>query len=136
MVYITRKETFSAAHRLYQPAWSEETNQAVFGNCANPNGHGHNFTLEVTVKGEPDPMTGYFINLKTLKQLIRQEIIEPMDGRYLNTDVSFLEGKMPTIEVLAQAIWHRLAPHLQTCQLHRVRLYETENNSAEYYGEG
>ena len=133
-VYITRKASFAAAHRLYQPAWSEEKNKAVFGACANPNGHGHNFTLYVTVRGEPDPQTGFLIDLKVLKQIIQREIIEPLDHRNLNVDVPFLKGVMPTIENLAQVIWERIAPQLENCQLYRIQLYETEHNLVDYYG--
>lgn len=133
-VYITRKASFAAAHRLYQPAWSEEKNKAVFGACANPNGHGHNFTLYVTVRGEPDPQTGFLIDLKVLKQIIQREIIEPLDHRNLNVDVPFLQGVMPTIENLAQVIWERITPQLENCQLYRIQLYETEHNLVDYYG--
>lgn len=134
MVYITRKESFSAAHRLYQPAWSAAQNEAIFGSCANPNGHGHNFTLLVTVMGEPDPKTGFLIDLKTLKQIIREEVIDPLDHRNLNEDVPFLRGVMPSIENLVQAIWKRLESRLDSCRLYRIQLYETENNFVEYYG--
>ncbi|MCS6991619.1 MAG: 6-carboxytetrahydropterin synthase [Chitinophagales bacterium] len=134
MVYLTRRERFSAAHRLYHPGLSEEENERVFGPCANPNYHGHNYELFVTVRGEPDPQTGLIMNLKELSQLIRREVIEYLDHRNLNEEVPFLQGIVPSCENVAKAIFHRLQPLLHGCALHSVKLVETENNFAEYFG--
>lgn len=135
MVYLTRIEHFNAAHQLYNPHWSKEKNNAVFGKCANENWHGHNYDLEVTVKGEPDPQTGFIMDVKKLSLLIRQHVIEKIDHRNLNVDVEFMKGKMCSIENLAMAIWDQLQAQLPVnVDLHVVRLYETPVIYVEYYG--
>lgn len=136
MIYIERKERFSAAHQLYNPNWSEEQNDAVFGKCANKNFHGHNFTLIVTVKGEIDPDTGFVMNLVDLKKIIQKEIIAKVDHANLNHDVDFMRGKFASTEVLAEEFWKILAPAIAEhgCALHRIRLEETINNAVEYFG--
>src|SRR5215217_7578108 len=124
MVYLTRSEHFNAAHKLYNPAWSYEKNEEVFGKCANENWHGHNYELLVTVKGIPSPDTGFVFDVKKLSGLIRDHIIEKIDHRNLNVDVDFMKGKMCSTENLAIAIWHQLAPHLPAgALLHCIRLY-------------
>ena len=136
MIYVTRKEHFNAAHKLHREDWTEEKNLAVFGKCANANWHGHNFDLFVTVKGEPNPETGFVIDLKLLSELIREHIVEALDHKNLNLDVPFMKGIMPSTENLAIKIWEILDPYIKTeqCVLHCVKLYETENNFVEYYG--
>jgi 6-pyruvoyltetrahydropterin/6-carboxytetrahydropterin synthase len=138
MIYVSRKEHFNAAHKLYNPAWSKEKNFEVFGPCANENWHGHNFELIVTVKGAPDPDTGFVVDLKKLSSLIREEVIEPLDHKNLNVDVPFMQGKMASTEVLAQEIWRILDPRISSItrfgQLHAVKLYETPRNYVEYFG--
>ena len=133
--YITRKEHFNAAHRLYVDKWSEEKNFEVFGKCANKNWHGHNFTLFVTVKGTPDPDTGFIVDLKDLSTLIQEKVIDKMDHNNLNMDVDFLKGIMPSIENIVMAIWQQLDPYIQGGKLHRIKLIETENNYVEYFGD-
>lgn len=135
MVYLTRKEHFNAAHRLFNPKWSEEQNEKVFGKCAGKNFHGHNYNLFVTVKGEPHPDTGIIINLKELSQLVSKTILDKLDHKNLNLEVDFLHGIVPSTENLVKEIWKELKPHIQGCELHCIRLYETENNYAEYFGE-
>ncbi|GAB3337314.1 6-carboxytetrahydropterin synthase [Larkinella ripae] len=138
MVYISRKEHFNAAHRLFNPAWSDEKNNEVFGLCANKNGHGHNFELIVTVKGKPHPDTGFVVDLKVLGDLVKSEIIDKVDHKNLNVDVDFMQGKMASCEVFIVEIWKILNPALQKitdAQLHRIRLYETPKNYVDYYGE-
>ncbi len=137
MVYIQRRETFSASHRLYNAAWSDDQNEAVFGKCSNRFGHGHNFQLIVTVKGEVNPDTGFVMNLVDLKTILMHEIIDHVDHRNLNEDVPFLQGILPSTENLAIAFWARLAPAIAAkgAQLHGIRIVETENNFVEYYGE-
>lgn len=136
MIYVTRKEHFNAAHKLHREDWTEEKNLAVFGKCANANWHGHNFDLFVTVKGNPNPETGFVIDLKLLSELIREHIVEALDHKNLNLDVPFMKGIMPSTENLAIKIWEILDPYIKTehCVLHCVKLYETENNFVEYYG--
>ncbi len=134
MIYITRKEHFNAAHRLYREEWSEEKNFAVFGRCANPNFHGHNFTLYVTVRGTPSDETGFVTDLKKLSELIKDVIVEKLDHRNLNMDVDFMKGTVPSIENLAKGIWQELLPHIKDCELHAVKLHETENQYVEYFG--
>lgn len=136
MIQITRRERFNAAHKLYNPEWSEEKNDEVFGKCANANWHGHNFDLLVTVKGEVDPNTGFVMNLKELSGLIREHIIEKVDHKNLNLDVDFMKGKFPSTEVLAMEFWKILAPMISErgADLHCIKLIETENNYVEYYG--
>lgn len=136
MVYLTRRERFNAAHKLWVDAWDEETNRQVFGKCANHNWHGHNYDLFVTVKGTPDPVTGFIVDVKELSKLIKSTIIDKVDHSNLNLDVDFIpEGMQPTTENLVILFWQQLAPHLKNCQLHCIRLYETENIYAEYFGE-
>ena len=136
MVYLTRREHFSAAHKLWNPNWTEEENQKVFGICANKNFHGHNFNLFVTVKGNPDPQTGLIINLKELSRIINAVIIDRIDHRNANLEVDFLKGIIPSTENIVKAIWKELKNQLKGCELHCVKLYETENNYAAFYGEG
>ncbi|MBX7205529.1 MAG: 6-carboxytetrahydropterin synthase [Bacteroidia bacterium] len=136
MLYITRREHFNAAHKLYNPAWTEEKNCEVFGKCANRNWHGHNFELFVTIKGYPNPDTGFVMDLKKLKQVIQEHVIDPLDHMNINEDVPFMKGKMASIENIVVAIWEQLTPHLDAgCRLHSLKLIETENNFVEYYGE-
>ena len=136
MIYIERKERFSAAHQLYNPNWSAEKNAEVFGKCSNKNFHGHNFTLIVTVKGEINPDTGFVMNLVDLKKIIKENVIEQLDHANLNHDVPFMKGKFTSTEVLTQEIWKILAPLIAEhgCELHKLRLVETMNNAVEYYG--
>lgn len=138
MVFLSRQEHFNAAHKLYNPNWSLEKNEEIFGPCANANWHGHNFELIVTVKGEPDPDTGFIVDLKKLSKLIRSEVIEQLDHKNLNLDVPFMKGKMASTENLVIEIWKILATKLDTisdrAQLHCIKLYETPRNFVEYYG--
>ena len=136
MVYLTRQEHFNAAHKLYNPAWSREKNEEVFGKCANENWHGHNYDLYVTVKGTPDPNTGFLFDVKQLSTIIRQEVTEKLDHKNLNLDVAFMRGKMCSTENLAIEIWKQLEPHLpSTIRLHCIRLYETPRIYIEYFGD-
>jgi 6-pyruvoyltetrahydropterin/6-carboxytetrahydropterin synthase len=137
MIYVTRKEHFNAAHKLARPEWSEEKNKEVFGKCANANWHGHNYNLYVTVKGKPDPLSGFVIDLKEMSQIIKNEIVEALDHKNLNLDVPFLEGIMASTENLAIEIWKILAIKLkrENCTLYSIKLYETDNNYVEYFGE-
>ena len=136
MVYLTRAEHFNAAHKLFNPAWSREKNEEVFGVCANENWHGHNFDLFVTVKGKPDPQTGFLIDAKKLSILINERVIDKLDHKNLNLDVDFLQGVMCTTENLAVAIWHQLAAHLPSnAQLHSIKLFETPKIFVEYFGD-
>jgi 6-pyruvoyltetrahydropterin/6-carboxytetrahydropterin synthase len=136
MVFLTRVEHFNAAHKLYNPAWSREQNDAVFGKCANDNWHGHNYELWVTVKGEPGPQTGFVMDVKRLSTLIREQVIEKVDHRNLNMDVDFMAGRLCTTENLAMGIWRELQPHLPTgVQLHCIKLYETPRIFVEYFGD-
>ena len=135
MVYITRKEHFTAAHRLYNPKWSDEKNDEVFGKCANDNWHGHNYELFVTVKGEPDPDTGFLVDAKKLSVVINEYVIDKLDHKNLNLDVDFMQGKMCSSENLVIEIWNQLQPHLPaTVQLHCIKLYETPRIYVEYFG--
>jgi len=136
MVYLTRKESFNAAHKLYNENWSEEKNWEVFDKCSNKNWHGHNYSLYVTVKGEPNPDTGFIYNAKTLGELIRRNIIDKVDHKNLNLDVDFMRGKFTSAENLIVGIWNELKPHLdkEGMQLHALKLVETEHISVEYYG--
>jgi 6-pyruvoyltetrahydropterin/6-carboxytetrahydropterin synthase len=136
MVYITRRETFNAAHKLFNANWSEEQNDAVFGKCANQNWHGHNYVLFVTIKGTPNPDTGFIMNVKELSRIIKTHVVDKLDHKNLNIDVDFIPKDMfPSTENLAMLIWKQLEPHIRGCQLHAVKLYETENIYAEYFGE-
>mgnify|MGYP001256189613 CR=1 FL=1 len=136
MIHITRRERFCAVHMLRNENWDDKKNLEVFGKCSNPNWHGHNFELFVTVKGEVDPTTGFVINLKTLSQLIEDKVIQKLDHKNINIDVDFMAGKMASTEVLAIAIWKQLEAGIQEAGgvLHCVKLQETENNFVEYYG--
>ena len=136
MTFITRRERFNAAHKLYNANWSAEKNEAVFGKCANANWHGHNFDLIVTVKGEVNAETGFVVNLKDLSTLIRSRIIDKVDHTNLNLDVDFMSGILPSTENLAIAIWNELDVSISAmgAQLHCIKLVETENNYVEYYG--
>lgn len=136
MVYLTRLEHFNAAHKLYNPTWSREKNEQVFGKCANENWHGHNYELFVTIKGDPSPDTGFLFDVKELSMLIREHVTEKLDHRNLNVDVEFMRGKMCSTENLAVAIWQQLEPHIKPpVQLHCVKLYETPRIYVEYFGE-
>ncbi len=138
MVYITRIEKFNAAHKLWVADWTEEQNREVFGKCSNKNWHGHNYTLYVTVKGRPDPHTGFIIDVKKLSTIIKDEVVEHLDHSNLNLDVEFIpKGMQPTTENLVLLIWKRLEIGLKQydCQLHAIKLWETETIYAEYYGE-
>ncbi len=135
MFYVSRRETFSAAHRLYNPKFSEEENKRIFGKCNNPNWHGHNYTLEVVVAGEINPDTGYVIDLKYLKQIITENVIRKVDHKNLNLETDFMKGIIPTAENIAKAIWYQLVDKIPTGKLYAVRLHETENNFFEYKGE-
>jgi 6-pyruvoyltetrahydropterin/6-carboxytetrahydropterin synthase len=136
MVYLTRVEHFNAAHRLFNPAWDDAQNAEVFGKCANPNWHGHNYELHITVKGEPHPETGFVFNAKTLGELIKDKIVEKVDHRNLNVEVDFMEGKFTSAENFAIAIWDELAASILEvgAQLHCVKLYETPRIYVEYFG--
>ena len=135
MVYLTRLEHFNAAHKLYNPKWSREKNDEVFGLCANDNWHGHNFELYVTVKGEPDADTGFLMDVKKLSTIIKEKVTEKLDHKNLNIDVDFLTGKMCSTENLAIGIWNELAPHIPPqVQLHCIKLYETPRIYVEYFG--
>ena len=142
MIYVSRTEHFNAAHKLHNPNWSMAKNQEVFGPCANVNWHGHNYDLIVTVKGKPDPDTGFVIDLKKLSTLIRESIISKVDHKNLNMDVSFMEGKLASTENLVIEFWNILAPQIEKiaspasgAKLHSLKLYETPRNFVEYYGE-
>lgn len=135
MVYLTRKCEFSAAHFYHNPEFSPEENQRIFGKCNNPNGHGHNYTLEITVKGEVDRRSGFVVDLKDLKDALEREVLSALDHRFLNKEVPEFRDRIPTTENLAIAIWQRLQPKLQVAQLHRVRLYETQDLFVDFYGE-
>lgn len=136
MIYLTRVEHFNAAHKLYNPKWTEEQNKEVFGKCANHNWHGHNYELHVTVKGEPNPETGFVFNAKELGDIIKETVIEKVDHKNLNLDVDFMAGKFTSAENLAIGIWNELLPHLQArnTQLHCVKLVETRSIFVEYFG--
>jgi len=135
MVYLTRAEHFNAAHKLYNPSWSKEKNDEVFGKCANDNWHGHNYELFVTVKGEPDPDTGFLVDAKKLSIIINEHIVDKLDHRNLNLDVDFMQGKMCSSENLVIEIWNQLRSHLpDNVQLHCIKLYETPRIYVEYFG--
>ncbi|MCL7988581.1 6-carboxytetrahydropterin synthase [Sphingobacterium sp. lm-10] len=136
MVYITRRERFSAAHRLFRADWSNEENLRVFGNCSNPNWHGHNYELFVTVKGEVNPETGFVMDLKQMKSIINEYVIRHVDHKNINLEVAFMRDKMASTEVIAQSIFEELQVPFdrEGVILHAVRLHETENNYAEYFG--
>jgi 6-pyruvoyltetrahydropterin/6-carboxytetrahydropterin synthase len=135
MVYLTRRATFSAAHRLWSDRLSEEKNYLIYDKCANPHGHGHNYVLEVTVRGEPDPQTGMVMNLTEMKDIINEQVIDRVDHKHLNYDVPWLEGIIPTAEMLVIKFWERLEHSFPPGLLYEVKLQETENNCAYYRGE-
>lgn len=140
MIYLSREVHFCAAHKLYNPKWSKEKNEEIFGGCANENWHGHNFDMVVTIKGKVDPETGFVINFKDLKAVIKREILDKVDHKNLNLDVDFMTGKMTSCEVLAEEFWKILAPSIVRisegrAELHCIKLKETAKNYAEYYGE-
>ena len=135
-VYITRRETFNAAHKLWREDWSDEKNWEVFGKCSSKNWHGHNFTIWVTVKGVPNPDTGFVINLKDLSKIIKDSVIEPLDHRNLNLDVPFLKGVLASTENVVIKIWNEILDTIKDAggELVKIKLVETENNYVEYYG--
>jgi 6-pyruvoyltetrahydropterin/6-carboxytetrahydropterin synthase len=135
MILLTRKAEFSASHYYWSDKLSPEENLRLFGKCANRNGHGHNYTLEVTVEGEVDPVTGFVVDLKALKDVIHREVVDVYDHRHLNLEVPEFQNTLPTTENLAIAIWKRLEHHLDGAKLHRVRVYEMPDLFADYYGE-
>jgi len=136
MIYITRRERFSAAHKLYREDWSLKENETTFGKCSNPNWHGHNYELFVTVKGDINPITGFVIDLRKLKDIILDQVILKLDHRNINLDVDFMQGKMASTEVLAVEIFNQLKVPIaeEGALLHSIKLQETENNSVEYFG--
>jgi 6-pyruvoyltetrahydropterin/6-carboxytetrahydropterin synthase len=136
MVFITRRERFSAAHILKRDEWSDEKNLAVFGKCSNPNWHGHNYELFVTVKGDLNPETGFVANLSEISRILKDKVIRWVDHKNLNIDVPFMKGQLSTTENLSIAIWNQIQPEIDKlgCSLHCVKLHETENNYVEYYG--
>jgi 6-pyruvoyltetrahydropterin/6-carboxytetrahydropterin synthase len=135
MVYLTRKAEFSASHYYHNPEFTPEQNQKIFGKCNNPNGHGHNYTLEVTVKGQVDAHSGFVVDLKQLKEIMNREVLDALDHRFLNKELPEFRSTIPTTENLAINIWSRLQPKLQIARLHRVRLYETPDLFVDFYGE-
>lgn len=136
MLFLTRIEHFNAAHKLFNPQWSKEKNELIFGKCANENWHGHNYELHVTIKGEVSADTGFVVNAKTLSSLIKEYVLEKLDHKNLNLDVDFLKGKMCSTENLAIEIWKQLITHLpEDVHLHCIKLYETPRIFVEYYGD-
>jgi 6-pyruvoyltetrahydropterin/6-carboxytetrahydropterin synthase len=135
MVYVTRKMQFSAAHRLYNPTFDLEKNNLIFDKCNNLKGHGHNYSLEVTVKGLPDPETGYVIDLKYLRDLVDLHIVDKVDHKHLNYDVDFLKGIIPTAENIAVCFWRILDPQIVQGKLHSIKLFESDQNFVEYFGD-
>jgi 6-pyruvoyltetrahydropterin/6-carboxytetrahydropterin synthase len=135
MIYVTRKAHFSAAHRLYNPTFSEERNDATFDKCNNVMGHGHNYTIEVTVAGNPDPLTGYVIDLKKLAAILDEYIIDKVDHKHLNFDVPELRGIIPTAENISLVFWQILEPKIKDGKLYSIKVFESDNNFAEYRGE-
>jgi 6-pyruvoyltetrahydropterin/6-carboxytetrahydropterin synthase len=135
MIYVTRRAEFAASHYYHNPKFSAEENRRIFGKCNNPHGHGHNYTLEVTVGGEVDPATGMVMDLKELKKLLEKEVLELMDHRFLNKEVPPFETTIPTTENIAVEIWKLIAPKVHIGRLHRVRLYETPDLFVDYFGE-
>ncbi len=135
VIYVTRRAEFSAAHFYHNPALSAEENRRIFGKCNNPHGHGHNYTLEVTVAGKVDPVTGMVLDLKDLKMILEREVIQILDHRFLNKEIPAFAEQIPTTENIAVEIWRLLHPKLTAGQLHRIRLYETPDLFVDYYGE-
>ena len=134
-MYLTRKCEFSAAHYYHNPDFTAEENRRIFGKCNNPNGHGHNYTLEVTVKGKVDPRSGFVVDLKQLKDVMNREVLDALDHRHLNLEVPEFHDRIPTTENVAIAIWQRLHAKLNVAHLHRVRVYETPDLFVDFYGE-
>jgi 6-pyruvoyltetrahydropterin/6-carboxytetrahydropterin synthase len=134
IVYLTRKAEFSASHYYHNPKFTPEENQRIFGKCNNPNGHGHNYTLEVTVKGSVNSKSGFVVDVRELKDLMGREVLDALDHRFLNKEVTEFFTAIPTTENLAIAIWNRLAPKLKAAELHRVRVYETPDLFVDFYG--
>jgi 6-pyruvoyltetrahydropterin/6-carboxytetrahydropterin synthase len=135
MIYVTRRAEFAASHYYHNPKFSAEENRRIFGKCNNPHGHGHNYTVEVTVEGEVDPATGMVMDLKELKKILEKEVLDLMDHRFLNKEVPPFETTIPTTENIAIEIWKLLTPKLRIGKLHRVRLYETPDLFVDYFGE-
>jgi 6-pyruvoyltetrahydropterin/6-carboxytetrahydropterin synthase len=137
MVYVTRRERFNAAHRLYNSKWSDAKNLEVFGKCSNPNWHGHNYELFITIKGELDPQTGFVMNLKDLSNILKDLILDKLDHKNINVEVDFMKGKIASTEILALEIWNQIIEPIKSkgASLHCVKLYETENNYVEYFGD-
>ena len=136
MIYVTRRERFNAAHRLFRSDWTDEKNEEIFGKCSNPHWHGHNYILFVTVKGDINPETGFLINLKGLSKLIREHLIDKLDHKNINLEVEFMKGKLVSTENLAIGMWNELENHINklNVNLHCIKIVETENNYVEYYG--
>jgi 6-pyruvoyltetrahydropterin/6-carboxytetrahydropterin synthase len=135
MIFLTRKAEFSAAHYYWNDSFSAEENQRIFGKCSNRNGHGHNYTVEVTVAGQVDPITGFVVDLKQLKDILEQEVIGVYDHRHLNLEIPDFKAVIPTTENISIAIWRRLAGKIPNARLHRVRIYEMPDLFADFYGE-
>lgn len=135
MIFLTRKAEFSSAHYYWIDDWTEEENRRVFGKCANRNGHGHNYTVEVMVAGEIDPVSGFVVDLKQLKDIVEREVIVAYDHRHLNLEVPEFRASLPTTENIAIAIWNRLDNKIPNAKLHRVRVYEMPDLFADFYGE-
>ena len=135
LVYVTRRMHFSAAHRLHTDALNDEENEQLYGLCNNPMGHGHNYELDITIKGEPDPVTGMVIDLKDLRDIVQRELVDKVDHKHLNVDVDFMQGIVPTAENIVIAFWHQLKDKFPTGKLDELRLYETPRNIASYRGE-
>jgi 6-pyruvoyltetrahydropterin/6-carboxytetrahydropterin synthase len=134
-IFVTRREVFSSAHRLYNPAFTDDENELVYDKCNNYHGHGHNYTLEVVVEGEIDERTGYVIDLKVLKKIIIENVIRKVDHKHLNLDVDFMKNVIPTAENIAVKIWDQLVDKIPNGRLYKIKLSETENNYVEYFGE-
>jgi 6-pyruvoyltetrahydropterin/6-carboxytetrahydropterin synthase len=135
LVYLTRRCEFSASHFYHNPEFSPEENRRIFGKCNNPNGHGHNYVLELTVKGAVDPRSGFVVDLRELKQVLEHEVMEVFDHRHLNLEVPEFRDRIPTTENVAIAIWNRLAAKLKAATIHRVRVYESPDLFVDFYGE-
>jgi len=135
MLYITKKVHFSASHRLFNPSFNEDKNDEIYDKCNNFYGHGHNYVLEVTVRGLPNPDTGYVIDLKKLKRILTETIVDKVDHKHLNFDVDFLKGVITSVENLAVIFWNLLKSEIKEAELYKIRLYETENSFVEYFGE-
>ncbi len=134
-IFVTRREVFSSAHRLYNPTFTDDENEQVYDKCNNYHGHGHNYILEVVVAGEIDERTGYVIDLKVLKKIIIENVIRKVDHKHLNLDVDFMKDVIPTAENIAVKIWEQLVDKIPSGRLYKIKLSETENNYVEYFGE-